>query len=822
MELNADDMLVVKRNGDRVGMSSNKIFNRLKKIGDTSGITDFDYSTLVTKVVNQLYDNIETKKIDELLAEECANSVTDSLDFGVLASNIEISNHHKMTSPSFTETVKQLYNNAVPIVTRQIYDFGLKYENEINKSMDHSRDFLIDYFGFKTLDRSYLFKINDKPVERIQHMWFRVAICIHGDDFPLVKETYDLMSNKYFTHATPTLFNACTPNQQLSSCYLLAMEDDSIEGIYNTLKDCALISKYSGGIGLHIHNVRGKNSIIRGTNGKTDGLVPMLRVFNSTARYVNQSGKRNGSFAIYLEPWHPDIEEFLDLRKNQGDEEKKARDLFYALWIPDLFMERVKENGKWSYFCPDECAGLSDKYGDEFKQLYEYYEMHKTPKKVVDARELWTKILTSQMETGTPYMLYKDSANKKSNQQNLGTIKSSNLCCEIIQYSSNDETAVCNLASLGLPTFVDRKTKTFDYEKLHKVTKVVTNNLNKVIDVNFYPTEKTKNSNLRHRPIGIGVQGLADAFILMGVPFFSEEAKCINKLIFETIYHASLEMSNEIALNRSVEIDKLLHDGNISRSKKILISTGVMIREEVDTFISTTHMIKKETWSGAYSSFRGSPCSQGILQFDMWGVTPSSRYNWNELKEKIKTYGIRNSLLVAPMPTASTSQIFGFNECFEPITSNIYTRRTLAGEFVVVNKYLMKELSDLGIWNSKIKNDIIANKGSVQQLTILPQEIRDKYKIVWEMPMKHLIEMSADRGAFVCQSQSLNLWLEDPTINSLTSMHFFAWQKGLKTGIYYLRRKAKHRPQQFTIEPTRPNASYADDGDVETCEMCSA
>jgi ribonucleoside-diphosphate reductase alpha subunit len=579
------------------------------------------------------------------------------------------------------------------------------------------------------------------------------------------------MSLKYFTHATPTLFNAGTPRPQLSSCYLISMEEDSIEGIYNTLKDCALISKYSGGIGLHIHNIRSKGTLIKGTNGKSNGIVPMLRVFNNTARYVDQGGgKRNGSFAIYIEPWHADIQDFLEMRKNHGDEELKARDLFYALWICDLFMTRVKENGKWSLFCPSECPGLADVYGEEFAKLYQHYELAGLAKKTITARELWYQILDAQMETGTPYLLFKDAANNKSNQKNLGTIKSSNLCCEIMEYSNEEETAVCNLASIGLPNFVDPVTKEFDYVKLHEVTKVVTHNLNKVIDINFYPTEKTKRSNFKNRPIGIGIQGLADAFFLMDVAFHSEEAKKINTNIFETIYHGALEKSNELSVEE-----------------------------------------------GYYSSFIGSPASKGVLQFDMWNVVPSQRYDWAKLKENIIRDGLRNSLLVAPMPTASTSQILGFNECFEPITSNIYTRRTLAGEFVVPNKYLMKELIQLGLWNEEIKQNIIANKGSVQQLSVLPEHIRNKYKIVWEIPMRHLIDMSADRGAFICQSQSLNLWLEDPNYNTLTSMHFYSWSKGLKTGIYYLRRKAKHQAQQFTIEPEKKEEEKD-----EICEMCSA
>jgi ribonucleoside-diphosphate reductase alpha chain len=740
------------------------------------------------KVIDQLYDKIPTAKIDELAAEQCAALSANHPDYSILAARIIISNHQKNTDNDFSSVMRDLYNftnykgENKPLVSQELWEFTNRYAEELNSMIDHNRDYYIDYFGFKTLERAYLFKINNKIVERPQHMWMRVAVGIHGnlhannpqEALSFVKETYDLMSQKFFTHATPTLFNAGTPRPQLSSCYLIAMEDDSIEGIYNTLNDCAQISKYSGGIGLHIHNIRAKDSHIQGTNGKTDGIVPMLRVYNSTARYVNQSGKRNGSFAIYLEPWHADVEDFLEMKKNHGDEELKARDLFYALWVPDLFMERVKNNAKWALFCPHECPGLSDNYGDKFKDLYETYERDGKARKTVNARDLWFKILDAQMETGTPYLLYKDACNEKSNQKNIGTIKSSNLCSEIVQYSDDKETAVCNLASIALPAFVNEATKEFDYEKLHYVTKVITNNLNRVIDINFYPTEKTKKSNFRHRPIGIGVQGLADTFILMNLSFHSDEAKEVNKLIFETIYHAALEKSNELAIQH-----------------------------------------------GPYSSFAGSPASQGLLQFDLWGKEPvPDRYDWSLLKESIIQHGIRNSLLIAPMPTASTSQILGYNECFEPITSNLYSRRTLAGEFVVVNKYLMKELNQLGLWNEQIKNNIITNKGSVQQLSMLSEEIRNKYKIVWEMPMKHLIDMAVDRGAYICQSQSLNLWLEDPTYNSLTSMHFYSWKQGLKTGIYYLRRKAKHQAQQFTIEPEQKK----DDSNErdEICESCSA
>ena len=810
------EMRVTKRDGELQEVAFDKILERVKKLGQEAGI-HINFSSLVMKVIDQLYDTIPTAKIDELAAEQCASLSTNHPDYATLSARIIISNHQKNTDNVFSNVMKRLYEftdskgQNKSLVSQKLWDFTEHYSDQLNKMIDDERDYLIDYFGFKTLERAYLFRVNNTIVERPQHMWMRVAVGIHGDlnnenqeeTLRLVKETYDLMSQKFFTHATPTLFNAGTPRPQMSSCYLIAMEDDSIDGIFNTLKDCAHISKWAGGIGLHIHNIRAKGSHIQGTNGTSNGLVPMLRVFNNTARYVDQGGnKRNGSFAIYLEPWHADVEDFLELKKNHGDEELKARDLFYALWICDLFMERVKDNSKWSLLCPHECPGLSDVYGDKFKELYETYEAAGKVRKTVNARDLWFKILDSQMETGTPYILYKDAANSKSNQQNLGTIKSSNLCCEIIEYSDEDETAVCNLASIALPPFVNEKTKEFDYAKLHEVTKVVTNNLNRVIDINFYPTEKTKNSNLRHRPIGIGIQGLADAFILMDIPFHSEAAKNVNKLIFETIYHGALEKSNELSIERTNFYQYTYNNHNNTQfafTKDEITKLPIELR-------------------GAYSSFEGSPASKGILQFDMWNTTPSERYDWTSLKESIIKYGLRNSLLVAPMPTASTSQILGFNECFEPFTSNLYSRRTLAGEFVVVNKYLMKDLIQLGQWNEQIKNNIIANKGSVQQLTTLSEHIREKYKIVWEMPMKHLIDMAADRGAFICQSQSLNLWMEDPTYNSLTSMHFYSWKKGLKTGIYYLRRKAKHQAQQFTIEPDAKESEEKD----EICEMCSA
>ena len=781
-----DEMYVTKRSGEREIVSFDKILTRIKKIGNEANIK-INYTTLVMKVIDQLYDGISTTQLDELSAEQCASLASTHPDYNVLAGRITVSNHHKNTSNSFVEVMNMLYNytdkhdKQSPLVSKELYELVNKYPDIFEKICEYDRDYLIDYFGFKTLDRAYLMKINRVTVERPQHMWLRVSIGIHGDNLGKVMETYENMSQKYFTHATPTLFNAGTPRPQLSSCFLLSMENDSIDGIYNTLRDCALISKWAGGIGLHIHNVRASGSHIRGTNGSSNGIVPMLKVFNNTAKYVDQGGgKRNGSFAIYLEPWHADVEMFLQMRKNHGDEELKARDLFYALWVPDLFMERVKtDDGKWTLFCPDECPGLSDVYGDNFVALYTKYEREGKGRKTMKARDLWFQILDAQMETGTPYLLYKDACNKKSNQKNIGTIKSSNLCAEVVQYSDDKESAVCNLASIALPTFVDQ-TQTppvFNFEKLHEIAKIVTNNLNRIIDVNYYPTPKTERSNKRHRPIGIGVQGLADVFLMLNMAFTCEEAKTLNKNIFETIYHAALEESCDMA---KVE--------------------------------------------GAYETFEGSPASQGILQFDMWNVDPTNeRYNWSALKDSIKTNGLRNSLLLAPMPTASTSQILGFNECIEPITSNIYSRRTIAGEFIMANKYLVNDLIRLDLWNDKIKNNIIANNGSVQQIEVIPQEIRDKYKTVWELPMRTLIDMAADRGAYICQSQSLNLWLEDPNYKMLTSMHFYSWSKGLKTGIYYLRRRARHQAQQFTIEPEKNNAqgtTYEDNDEI--CEMCSS
>ena len=1066
-DISADEeMYVIKRNGTPEIVSFDKILTRIKKIGLEANIK-INYTTLGMKVIDQLYSGISTTKIDELSAEQCASMSSIHPDYNTLAGRITISNHHKNTNEYFSVVMNQLYNyrdkhnKHSPLLTGDFINIVNKNSTVLDNLCDYTRDYLIEYFGFKTLERAYLMQVNKVIVERPQHMWLRVAIGIHGNDMTRVRETYDLMSNKYFTHATPTLFNSGTPHPQLSSCYLIAMEKDSIDGIYNTLYDCARISKWAGGIGLHIHNIRAAGSHIRGTNGVSNGIVPMLKVFNNTAKYVDQGGgKRNGSFAIYLEPWHADVEHFLQMRKNHGDEEMKARDLFYALWIPDLFMQRIKNDGNWTLMCPDECPGLADVHNDEFVTLYESYEASGRGRKTMKARDLWFQIMDAQMETGTPYLCYKDSANRKSNQQNLGTIKSSNLCVapetliltdkgtipihelkdkkvnvwngaefsevtvyqtgvdqpvitvvtddggtlrctpyhrffvhseignfidmreakdlkvgdqlmtcnfpiikdclnsfstfynskdinktiidgdvhiygqnademykykcilqgcginpclkrnqrnkrsylyisrenmhilikygfspiemvtdpsifgdvpdtvnekivristiadfertddtycfheplrnagvfngiltsqcsEIIEYSNEEETAVCNLASIALPAYLkttineedNKETISFDYDKLHEVTKVVTYNLNRIIDVNFYPTEKTKRSNIRHRPIGIGVQGLADVFMRMDLPFASDKSKKINRNIFETIYHAALEQSCEIAEERYELLQKLADGDNFSET--ITIDEDFELRR---------HMNKDEEpllhtkYRGAYSSFAGSPASRGELQFDLWGVKPSDRYDWTSLKSRICAHGIRNSLLLAPMPTASTSQILGFNECIEPITSNIYNRRTIAGEFILANKYLMYDLLKLDLWNEKMKNNIIANNGSIQHLEQIPVEIREKYRTVWEIPMRQLIDMAADRGAFVCQSQSLNLWLEDPNYSNLTSMHFYSWSKGLKTGIYYLRRRARHQAQQFTIEPDKKDLGGKMEVGVEDeiCEMCSA
>lgn len=753
-------MLVIKRDGHRESVKFDKITARIEKLcyGLDKNINPVE---VAMKVINGLYDGVTTIELDNLAAEIAATMTTRHPDFAKLAARIAISNLHKVTSKSFSNTMKRLYTYVdpktaqnAPLISKETWKIIKDHAAELDEAIIYDRDFGYDYFGFKTLERSYLMKVDGKTVERPQHMIMRVAVGIHGEDIPAAIETYNLMSEKWFTHATPTLFNAGTPRPQLSSCFLLTMKDDSIDGIYDTLKNCAKISQSAGGIGLSIHNVRAKGSYIKGTGGTSNGIVPMLRNFDMTARYVDQGGgKRKGSFAIYLETWHADIFDFLDLKKNHGKEELRARDLFYAMWISDLFMKRVENNEMWSLFCPNEAPGLADCYGEEFERLYEKYEKEEKFRRQVKAQDLWFEILESQIETGTPYILYKDAANKKSNQKNLGTIKSSNLCTEIIEYTSADEIAVCNLASIALPKFVGEDGK-FDHNRLYEITKVITRNLNKVIDVNYYPVEEARNSNMRHRPIGIGVQGLADAFIMMRMPFDSDEARRMNEDIFETIYYGAMEASMELA---------------------------------------------KE--NGAYESYKGSPVSKGIFQFDMWGVTPKSgRWNWEQLKQEVKKNGVRNSLLLAPMPTASTSQILGNNECFEPYTSNIYSRRTLSGEFIIANKHLMKDLMNVGLWNETMRQKLIAANGSVQEIPEIPQNLKDIYKTVWEISQKAIIDMSADRGAYICQSQSLNIHLTNPNFGKLTSMHFYAWKKGLKTGMYYLRSNAAADAIKFTLD----------------------
>jgi len=756
-----ENMEVIKRNGIRQDVSFDKITARVKKLCYGLDPEYINHIEISRKVINGLYDGVTTSELDNLAAETAASLATEHPDYAVLAARIAVSNLHKNTNKSFSETMRDLYDYIDPKTGDKaglISDMHIKIIEDNAAALDaaiiYDRDYSFDYFGFKTLERSYLLRMNGKVVERPQHLLMRASIGIHGEDIDSAIETYNLMSEKWFIHATPTLFNAATPKPQLSSCFLLSMTDDSISGIFETLSRCAKISQSAGGIGLSIHNIRAQGSYIKGTGGTSNGIIPMLRVYNDTARYVDQGGgKRKGAFAVYLEPWHADIFEFLDLKKNHGKEEMRARDLFYAMWISDLFMERVESDGDWSLFCPNEAPGLYDTYGDEFKALYTKYEDQGIARKTVKARDLWGAIMESQIETGTPYILYKDAANEKSNQKNLGTIRSSNLCTEIMEYTSADEVAVCNLASISLGKFVDTEKKTYDFQRLYDVTRIVTRNLNKVIDVNYYPVEEARNSNMRHRPIGIGVQGLADAFIGMRMPFDSPEAIQLNKDIFETIYFAALTESNAIA--------------------------------EKD---------------GAYKTFKGSPASKGELQFDMWGVKPSDRWDWAGLKKKIKAKGIRNSLLLAPMPTASTSQILGNNECFEPYTSNIYSRRTLSGEYVVVNKHLLKDLIEMGLWNNEMKQRLMAANGSIQNIDNIPQNIKDLYKTVWEIKQKVIIDMAADRGAYICQSQSLNLFVENPNLAKLSSMHFYGWKKGLKTGMYYLRSKAAVDPIKFTLD----------------------
>lgn len=902
MERNSEkmSMSVTKRNGDKEEVSFDKVLNRIRSIKEKEPqLLNVNAFTLSQKVCSRIYDNVKTSELDELASQISASMIIEEPEYGEIASRIIISNHHKNTSPSFSETIYLLYNNKTygihtPLIDKDLYDIVMCNKNKLNDVINYERDFKYDYFGFKTLERAYLMRVNGRVIERPQHMLMRVALGIHGEDFKDALSTYEYMSNHRFIHATPTLFNSGTPRPQLSSCFLLSMKGDSIDNIFSTLKDCANISKWAGGIGLHIHNIRSKGSHIRGTNGTSNGIVPMLRCFNETARYVDQGGgKRNGSFAIYLEPWHSDIEDFIELRKNHGDESMRARDLFLGLWVPDLFMKRVKENGYWTLMCPDKCPGLSDCYGKEFENLYEKYEEEGLGIKTIKAQELWFKIITSQIETGTPYILYKDSCNSKSNQKNLGCIKSSNLCTEIIEYTDKDETAVCNLASINLTSMVkERKTEKnikiytksdckfckfaksylkhnnikyeeinldkeddreqffnrinticqdgvckinkddttrintvpqifvgeeriggfneiykynefyFDYEELYSVTRIITKNLNKIIDRNFYPIPETKVSNKRHRPIGIGVQGLADVFCKMKIAFDSDKAREINDKIFETIYFSSLTESMEISKKREPHIlkyKKLLEKGFIPPNSEdknefdILSSKYKPIPEELD----------RDEYLGSYSSFKGSPASEGILQYDFWNHKPSERYEWDNLKSEIQKYGLRNSLLIAPMPTASTSQILGNNECFEPFTSNIYLRRTLAGEFIKVNNYMLDDLISIGVWNTELKNKILLNNGQINGIEDIPDVIQETYKTSWEVSQKSIIDMAADRGKWICQSQSMNLFMEEPDFSKITSMHFYTWQKGLKTGMYYLRTQPKVKAQQFTIDPSK-------------------
>jgi len=781
-------MYVVKREGKKEPVKFDKITARIIKM--CYGLDPLvSPEAVAMKVIEGIYDGVSTSDLDNLAAEVAAAKTIDHPDYALLASRIAVSNLHKETKKTFSDVMQDLYNYIDPktgenaaLLSKEVHDIIMDNKNLLDSSIIYDRDFRYDYFGFKTLTRSYLMKLNGNIAERPQQMLMRVSVGIHKNDVESAIRTYNLMSEGWFTHATPTLFNSGTPKPQMSSCFLLTMKEDSIDGIYDTLKSCAQISQSAGGIGLSLHDIRATGSYIKGTNGTSNGIVPMLRVFNDTARYVDQGGgKRKGSFAMYLEPWHADVFDFLDLKKNHGKEEQRARDLFYALWIPDLFMKRVKENGDWTLMCPHECPGLSDTHSKEFEKLYTKYEKDGKGRKTIKAQDLWFKILESQIETGTPYMLYKDAANAKSNQQNLGVIKSSNLCTEIIEYTAPDEVAVCNLASLALPKYVNDDS-TFNFEKLFEVTYQATINLNRIIDENFYPVEEAKNSNLRHRPIGLGVQGLADAFIMMRLPFESEEAKALNREVFETIYFASMTASKDLA---------------------------------------------KE--DGAYESYAGSPVSKGIFQFDMWNVKPTQRWEWDLLKDEVKKYGVRNSLLLAPMPTASTAQILGNNECFEPYTSNIYTRRVLSGEFIIVNKHLLKDLVKEGLWDKTMRQKIMSANGSVQNIEDVPENLKQLYKTAWEISQKSIIEQAADRGAYICQSQSLNIFMENANFGKLTSMHFYGWEKGLKTGMYYLRTKAATDAIKFTVDKDVVAKSTSKSkeeiacslDDPDDCEMCS-
>lgn len=769
---------VIKRNGTKEEVSFDKVTRRIKKL--CNGLSEnINPIIIAQKVCAQIYNNVSTIELDELAAQICISMETTNLDYGILASRIIISNNHKCTSPSFSETIYMLYNNKdndgnkCQLIADDVYEIIIRNKDKLNAIINYDKDYLFDYFGFKTLEKAYLMRVNGKVIERIQHLFMRVSIGIHKDDLKSVIQSYELMSSKYFTHATPSLFNAGTPRPQFASCFLMGMED-SVKGIYKAISDCAEISACAGGIGISLSKIRSKNSYIRGTNGISNGIIPLCRVLNETARHINQSGKRPGSIAVYLEPHSVEILEFLELRKNTGAESERARDLFLALWVSDLFMQRVESNFEWSLFDPDECKGLEDLYGTDFEELYKKYETEGKARKTIPARKIWNYILTSQIETGTPYITFKDAVNKKNNQSNIGTIRNSNLCNEIVQYSDHKEYAVCTLASLSLPNFVNENEKTFDFDKLIEVTGVVVRNLNKIIDVNYYPVPETELSNKRHRPMGVGVQGLSDVYAKMGYPFDSTEARELNKMIFESMYYGALCASHQLALETE-----------------------------------------------PYSTFSGSPLSKGLFQFDLWEIQSSNRYDWNDLREKIIKDGVRNSLLIALMPTASTSQILGNNECFEPITSNMYTRRTMAGDFIVINKYLVKDLMKLDLWNVDMKNMIIANNGSVQKIDSIPEHIKNLYKTVWEIKQKVLIDQSIERGPFVCQTQSMNLFFEEPTQGTLTSALFHGWKNGLKTGSYYIRTKPKAQAQQFTIDPSKVIQTN-DNNNYEPCEMCSA
>ncbi len=818
-----EGIYVIKRDGSKERVDLGKVGKRIRMVSKGLKVNP---DAVAQKITDQIYPDVPTSHLDELGAQICAYQTTKHPDYGTLAARIIISNHHKNTSPSFSETMEILYRNKdtlgneSSLINQDLYKIIQQHKHKLNTIIKYERDYNMDYFGFMTLYRSYLLRVNDKPVERPQDMYLRVALGIHRNDIKEAINTYDLMSQGFFTHATPTLFNMGTRHEQASSCFLLAMESDSINGIYNTLKECALISKTAGGIGLAIHNVRGKNAIINGTNGRSNGIVPMLRPFDTTAEYVDQGGgKRKGSFAIYLEPWHCDIFEFIDLKKPQGSEDMRARNLFYGLWIPDLFMKRVEANESWTLFSPDEAPGLHNVHSEAFEELYLRYEKEGRGREVIPAQRLWKRILESQEETGGPYILFKDQANKKSNQQNLGTIWSSNLCTEIIEYTDKDQIAVCNLASIGLPRFFNHDTKKFDFEQLEEVTKVIVRNLNKIIDLNYYPVDKCKTSNKKHRPIGIGVQGLADVYALMKVPFDSKAAADMNIKIFEHIYYAALNTSIDISEKREQLIIQYKELCNMLKKDMSTAQKKEKLELE-NTLRLIPEELERTSFLGSYSSFEGSPASKGLFQYDLWNKEPSveMKPKFDVLKERCKKYGMRNSLLLAPMPTASTAQVLGNNESCEPFTSLIYKRRTLAGEFVIINKYLINDLIDLGLWNEDMKNKIISNEGSIQQIVEIPENIRNIYKTAWDMSPRIIIDQAADRGMYICQSQSMNLWVSDLDHNKLTAMYFYGWKKGLKTGQYYLRTRRVVSAKKITVTstPTPPVITQTSSSSIPT------